>query len=282
MAGPGLRRQQQGRSGPGSPDLFRTSFPDQPDGYPRPLRNARATARNRSICRFVALVLLLQLGFGATCDAAPPGPKGAALALVFATDVSSSVTPDTYLLQMDGIARAVEDRRVLDALAAASGGVEVMLLQWSNPRDAIVSVPWTRVTDAASARRFAGRVRRARRSSRGLTAIGAAILAATRQFDSLPLPAARRIIDVSGDGMANFGIAPDLARDAAVKSGITINGLAVLIHEPWLESYYRRRVIGGPAAFVLAAQSPSSFADAMRRKLTLEIAGVPPKLAQMQ
>jgi hypothetical protein len=232
--------------------------------------------------RFVALILLLLFGIGATRATAPPEPKGAALALVFAIDVSGSVTPDTYLLQIEGIARAVEDRRVLGGVAAAPGGIEVMLLQWSNPRDAVVSVPWTRITDAASARRFAGRVRRARRSSRGLTAIGAAIFAAMRQFDGLPLPAARRVIDVSGDGMANFGISPDIARDAAVKAGITINGLAVLTHEPWLESYYRRHVIGGPAAFVLAARDATSFADAMRRKLALEIAGVPPKFAQMQ
>ncbi|HEV2302137.1 MAG TPA: DUF1194 domain-containing protein [Stellaceae bacterium] len=213
---------------------------------------------------------------------AAPEPESAALALVFATDVSGSVTPDTYLLQMDGIARAVEDRRVVDAIAAAPGGIEVLLLQWSSPRDAVVSVPWTRVSDAASARRFAMSVRRARRSSRGLTAIGAAILAAMRQFDRMPVPAARRVIDVSGDGMANFGVAPQIARDAAVKAGITINGLAVLTHEPWLAGYYRREVIGGPAAFALAARGPESFAAAMRRKLTLEISGVPPEFAQMQ
>src|SRR5579859_3461727 len=137
------------------------------------------------------LPLLLILVGGAPAAAAP---ADAALALVFATDVSGSVTPDTYLLQMDGVARAIEDPRVVEAIAAAPGGIEVLLLQWSSPRDAVVSVPWTRVTDAASARRFASRVRRARRSSRGLTAIGAAILAAMRQFDTLPVPAARRVI----------------------------------------------------------------------------------------
>jgi hypothetical protein len=222
------------------------------------------------------LPLLLILVGGAPAAAAP---AGAALALVFATDVSGSVTPDTYLLQMDGIARAIEDPRVVEAIAAAPGGIEVLLLQWSSPRDAVVSVPWTRVTDAATARRFASRVRRAPRSSRGLTAIGAAILAAMRQFDRLPVPAARRVIDVSGDGTANFGIAPQIARDRAVAAGITINGLAVLTHAPWLAGYYRRQVIGGPAAFALAARGPASFAAAMLRKLALEISGIPPEFA---
>src|SRR5579863_10116165 len=158
--------------------------------------------------RLFALLLPLSLGTGVALAA--PASNSALVAVVFATDVSGSVSPDTYLLQMDGIARAVEDRRVLAAVAAAPGGIEAMLLQWSDPRDAAVSVPWTRITDAASARLFAGRLRRARRSSRGLTAIGAAILAATRQFDAMPVPAARRVIDISGDGMANFGISPDI------------------------------------------------------------------------
>ena len=226
--------------------------------------------------RFATLFAVLLFGAGA-----PPATaaESAALALVFATDVSGSVTPDTYLLQMDGIARALEDPRLVEAIAAAPGGIEVLLLQWSTPRDAAVSVPWTRVTDAASARRLAVSVRRARRSYRGLTAIGAAILAAMSQFDGLPVPAARRVIDVSGDGMANFGVSPAVARDAAVKAGITINGLAVLSREPWLEGYYRHQVIGGPAAFALAARGPASFAAAMLRKLSLEISGIPPELA---
>ena len=231
--------------------------------------------------RWLAFLLLLPpLSLGAAPAAS--APESAALALVFAADVSGSVSPDTYLLQMDGIAGAVEDRHVLDAIGAAPGGVEVLLLQWSSPRDAVVSIPWTRLVDAAGAQRFATAVRHARRSSRGLTAIGSAILAAMRQFGELPLPAARRVIDVSGDGMANFGVAPAAARDAAVKAGITINGLAMLSREPWLEGYYRREVIGGPAAFVLTARGSASFAAAMRRKLALEISGVPPEFAQMQ
>jgi hypothetical protein len=65
------------------------------------------------------------------------------------------------------------------------------------------------------------------------------------------------------------------ARDALVKKGITINGLAILSEEPWLDDYYRSNVIGGPAAFVLVAKSFDSFAEAILRKLVQEVAGAP-------
>src|SRR6266851_3496346 len=98
---------------------------------------------------------------------------------------------------------------------------------------------------------------------------------ATATFDHMPEPAGHRVIDVSGDGMANFGVPPSTVRDELVKAGITINGLAILSEEPWLEDYYSRNVIGGPAAFVVAAKGFDSFADAMLRKLVQEVARGP-------
>jgi hypothetical protein len=109
-----------------------------------------------------------------------------------------------------------------------------------------------------------------------LTAIGPALLAAAAAFDHTSEPATRRIIDISGDGMANFGLPPAVARDRIVAAGITINGLAILTEEPWLEAYYRSNVIGGPSAFVVAARDFRSFADAILRKLAQEIAGAAP------
>ncbi|HMD66437.1 MAG TPA: DUF1194 domain-containing protein [Stellaceae bacterium] len=197
---------------------------------------------------------------------------GAALALVLAVDVSASVTADSYLLQHDGIACAFTNRHLVDAISAVPGGIEVLVLEWSDPDKIAVTVDWTRVADAPSAAAFAAAVRANRRSSDGLTAIGPALLAAAAAFDRLPEPAARRVIDISGDGMANIGLPPAAARDRIVAAGTAINGLAILTEEPWLESYYRNNVIGGPAAFVVAARNFDSFADAMLRKLRQEVA----------
>jgi hypothetical protein len=211
----------------------------------------------------------------ALCLQAAPA-VGAGLALVLAIDVSASVTADSYVLQRHGIARAFENPRLVDAISAVPGGIEVLVLEWSDPDQIEVTVGWQRVGDVDSAVAFAAAVRSTKRSSNGLTAIGPALLAAAAAFDSLPEPAGRRIIDISGDGMANFGLPPKAARDRIVAAGISINGLAILTEEAWLEGYYRSNVIGGPGAFVVVSQDFGSFAEAMLRKLVQEVADTLP------
>jgi hypothetical protein len=227
----------------------------------------RAGAVNVAVmrCLFVAAAFAL--------TAAPAAAAG--LALVLAVDVSESVTAESYRLQHEGIARAFEDTALVDAIAAA-GGIEALVLEWSDPDKIGVTVDWTRIGDGADAAQFAAAVRASRRSSHGLTAIGAALLAAAAAFERLPEPAARRVIDISGDGIANFGPPPAAVRDALVARGITINGLAILSEEPWLAQYYEHNVVGGDAAFVLAADNFRSFAEAMLKKLVEEVAGNSP------
>jgi hypothetical protein len=208
--------------------------------------------------------------------------KAAGLALVLAVDVSASVTADSYLLQRDGIARAFSNPRLVEAISAAPGGIEVLVLEWSDPDKMVVTVDWTRVSDAPSAAGFAVSVHASRRRSSGVTAIGPALLAAAATFDHLPEPAGRRVIDISGDGMANFGLPPAAARDRIAAAGITINGLAILTDEPWLAEYYRTNVIAGPSAFVAVARTFDDFAGAILRKLMQEIAGAPLRSAQIQ
>jgi hypothetical protein len=210
---------------------------------------------------------------GASAPAACAG-----LALVLAVDVSASVTADSYLLQRDGIARAFENPRLVRAIAAVPGGIEALVLEWSDPERIAITVGWTRLADTTSANAFAAALRATKRSSEGLTAIGPALLAAAAAFDHMPEPAPRRVIDVSGDGMANFGLPPAVARDRIVAASITINGLAILTEEPWLEAYYRSNVIGGPGAFVVAARDFRSFGDAILRKLAQEIVVAAPTL----
>jgi hypothetical protein len=214
------------------------------------------------------------------------GPaQAAALALVLAVDVSESVSSERYLLQHEGIARAFETPLLVDAIAAVPGGIEALVLEWSDPDKIAITVGWTRINNRAGAAAFAASVRATQRTSNGLTAIGSALLAAAAAFDHLPEPAGHRVIDISGDGMANFGVPPVTARDALVGKGITINGLAILSEEPWLDEYYRSNVVGGPAAFVAVAKNFDSFAEAMLRKLVQEVASAPlatDALAQMQ
>ena len=132
--------------------------------------------------------------------AAAIGPVAAAsaasVALVLAIDVSESVSTERYVLQHDGIARAFETPQLISAIAAAPGGIEALVLEWSDPDKIAVTVGWTRIANRTGAAGFAGAVRATERTSHGLTAIGAAMLAAGAAFDHLPDPAAHKIIDV--------------------------------------------------------------------------------------
>ncbi|MGH7090349.1 MAG: DUF1194 domain-containing protein, partial [Stellaceae bacterium] len=126
-------------------------------------------------------------------------------------------------------------------------------------------------------------VRAGKRSSAGLTAIGDAMLAAAAELKRAPDRPDRRIIDISGDGMANIGPDPQTVRDLLVDQGITINGLAILKTEPWLDAYYDQYVVGGEHAFLLKVTDFQSFATAIEQKLLGEIAAVPgPRVAMLR
>src|SRR5712671_3379320 len=160
----------------------------------------------------------MRLGLAACLLAiAGAGPAQAAgIALVLAIDVSESVSSDRYILQHDGIARAFEAPQLIDAIAAVPGGIEALVLEWSDPDKIAITVGWTRIANRGAAAAFSASVRATERTSHGLTAIGSAMLAAAATFEQMPEPAGRRVIDVSGDGIANFGVPPATARDALV------------------------------------------------------------------
>ena len=97
---------------------------------------------------------------------------------------------------------------------------------------------------------------------------------------------ARQVIDVSGDGPNNMGFPVLKARAVVLERGITINGLPIMIHADYfggysisnLDVYYEDCVIGGPGAFLLTVESIDRIAEAIRRKLVLEIAGASPRI----
>jgi uncharacterized protein DUF1194 len=214
-------------------------------------------------------------GLSAIAFALTTAPLRAApvdLALVLAVDVSESVDAEEYELQHEGIARAFESASLIAAIRGGKrGAVEVLVLEWSDRDKQVVTVDWTRVADQPSAKDFAAKVRASRRSSNGLTAIGDALAAAYANFARLEDEADRRVIDVSGDGMANIGPSPQAIRDSLVADGVTINGLAILKTEPWLDSYYDQYVVGGPGAFLMQIEDFPSVIAAMQQKLLNEV-----------
>lgn len=230
---------------------------------------------------FRLLILTVTLAFPAASLAA----EQVDLLLVLAADVSRSIDSEKFQLQRDGYAAAITDPRVLEAIKSGrTGRIGLSLVEWSGLSSQRVVIDWTAISDAESAKSFADRLLEAPRSFADRTSISSAIEFAMGHLARAPFESARHTIDVSGDGTNNSGGEVTQARDAAVAKGVTINGLVILSETPlaWnpdhtnpaggLENYYRSNVIGGPGAFVMAAEGFNSFGRAIVKKMIAEVA----------
>ena len=240
------------------------------------------------ICRIRHLVAAGLVVLAASSAAAAEGEQ-ADLLLVLAADVSRSIDAGKFQLQRDGYASAITNPQVLEAIRSGpSGRIALCFLEWSGAASQRLVIDWTLVGDADSARHFSDGIVEAPRSFADRTSISAGIDFAVEQLEHAPFTAKRRAIDVSGDGTNNSGRDVTLARDEATAKGITINGLVILSETPlvWnpehtnpaggLAHYYRQNVVGGPSAFVMAAENFASFGAALIKKLVAEIAAASP------
>jgi hypothetical protein len=205
--------------------------------------------------------------------------------LVLAVDVSYSMDPEEQALQREGYITGITSREFMQALRGGMHGkVAVTYFEWAGPHDQKIVVPWRLIDGPEAADAFANEIARApyRRASR--TSITGALQFAKPLFGS-GYRGIRRVVDVSGDGANNSGGPVTMTRDDLVGSGITINGLPVMLKRPNsftmdienLDIYFEDCVIGGPGAFVIPIRDRNQFKDATRTKLVLEIAGHTPK-----
>ena len=206
--------------------------------------------------------------------------------LVLAVDVSRSMEPWELEIQRRGYAEALNSDAVWAAIQRGLlQRIAVTYVEWAGLATQRVVVPWTLIETRADADRVSAQITAhfdegLRRTSITSALHHAAHLINLNEFDGL-----RRVIDISGDGPNNSGGTVSSARDSIVEQGITINGLPLMTHDPngpyarWgipdLDAYYRACVIGGPGAFVIPVTDWDNFADAVRRKLVLEIAQAP-------
>lgn len=205
--------------------------------------------------------------------------------LVLLADASGSIDNAEIRFQRQGYATAITDPAVI---AAISQGflqkIAVTYVEWGEASSQEVVVPWTVIDGPASAAAFAKRLMDTPRKAFGPNAIGNALAAGQALIESNDFEGLRKVIDISGDSANNWGGVPiTVARDAAVANKIVINGLAILCRScngrPItydLEAAFEKLIIGGPASFVVTADGRDSFADAVRKKLLLEIAGPAP------
>ena len=198
------------------------------------------------------------------------GPLAACeLAMVLAVDVSGSVDKGEYRTQMDGLAAALNDAVVSEALVLAQA--ELMLIQWTGSNRQQITIPWTSIDSFAALDAFAARVADDPRLWRNYsTAVGEALEFALAAFRDVP-QCARFLIDLSGDGLSNEGIEPDTVHPALKQAGVIVNAIAIEASEPELTAYFFEHVITGEGAFVVSAASFSDYPDRIRKKLLREV-----------
>jgi hypothetical protein len=201
-------------------------------------------------------------------------------ALVVSVDVSNSVDAVRYKLQLEGIAKALEDDSVIEAiLTGGRGGILISLVMWADKPK--ISIPWVRISSKEDALAVAQQVRRLPREGGEFTCMsGMMRMVADKVVTQIPAKANRIVIDVSGDGKDNCNREEPVTavRDELVDAGVIINGLPILEGDdgPTLEGWYTDNVIGGPGAFVLPAKGFGDFERAIRQKFVNEISGTMP------
>ena len=202
--------------------------------------------------------------------------------LVLAIDVSGSIDPEEAKLQRQGYVTALTHPKIVDAISRGFlGRIAVTYFEWAGADYRRPIAKWATIQDQASAQAFADSLSEAEISIGRRTSISGAIQYAMPLFDDNGYEGTRRVIDISGDGANNSGALVDVA----VERGITINGLPIVNDRPNrfgfpqlkdLDEYYFHCVVGGTGAFIVVAHGFDSFAQAIHRKLILEIAGLKP------
>jgi hypothetical protein len=218
--------------------------------------------------------------------AAPAVAETVDLEGVLLADASRSIDDAEIRFQRQGYAAAITHPDVLGAIAQGfEQKIVVTYVEWGEATSQEVVVPWTVVDGPETAAAFAADLLQAPRRAFGPNAIGNALAVAHALIESNEFDGYRKVIDFSGDSAYSFGGMPvAAARGAALAADIVINGLAILCRAAAcsgrpvdydLEAAFAATIIGGPASFVVTADRDDRFAEAVRRKLILEIAGGP-------
>jgi len=194
-------------------------------------------------------------------------------ALILMIDVSNSIDPGEYRLQVDGMADALLDAEVTEALV--QGQVALAVMQWSGPDQQEISLAWAQMRAPLDVARFAAAARAMPRAFYlSDTAPAEALEAALAYFAEAP-SCLRRVIDVSGDGTPNAGGDVRPLPRRAERMGVTINGIAIEAEGRSLAiSGFYERVLTTRDGFTLTARGYDDYPRAIRAKILREISRV--------
>ena len=189
-------------------------------------------------------------------------------ALILTIDVSNSIDPAEYKLQTDGLADALRNPEIVEAMVRQEATLAVV--QWSGEERQELSIPWTRIRTSLDAARLADQAQLMPRAFvLSDTAPAEAILFSMNLFSQVP-DCKNKVIDVSGDGTPNSGSEPRQARNTAERAGITINGIAIESMGLAITGFFKQAIITRNG-FVITARTHREYPDAIRRKILREL-----------
>ena len=156
-----------------------------------------------SIVRTAAVLAWLTAAAALSVSAAAAQELQVDTALVVSVDVSNSVDNDRYTLQMEGIAKALEDPSVIDAIISGpNGGILFAMVTWADKPT--LSLPWVKITSKDEALAVAAKVRKLPLAGGEFTCMTKMLRSANDKIvPQIPAKALRIVIDVSGDGPDN-------------------------------------------------------------------------------
>jgi hypothetical protein len=207
------------------------------------------------------------------------GAKSVDIAIVVSLDRSESIDAEDARAQIDGLVFTLRHSRFRETVASGwFGRIALTVVTWSSFGRHEVILPWMQVAGAADADVAAAileldyaRQRVARHGTQ--TDVAFAIEVGMNQLDILPWEAGKSVINVVADGISNIGRVAMADRNIAMARGFTVNGLIMARGSAIevLSRYFRREVIGGPTSFLQVSASNEDFANAMLRKILLEM-----------
>ncbi len=215
------------------------------------------------------------MGYFALTASSQEDPPQVDTALILSVDVSSSVDEKRYHLQMEGIAAALEDESVINAvLGGPNGRILISMVTWADK--AKLSVPWTVIANAGDAKALANTIRTLPQQEGEFTCLARMLrYVADKVVARMPTRAAKIVVDVSGDGPdnCNTGQLLETSRADLFGGGVTINGLPILEGKDagTIEAWFKDNVIGGPGAFLVPSVGYEDFARAFRQKFVVEV-----------
>jgi Ca-activated chloride channel homolog len=198
--------------------------------------------------------------------------------IVTGIDFSRSINAQESKLQIYGMVQAIRTPEFLRAIQnGPNGRVGFAVFLWASGTFPEL-VSWRAIGSRQDAEQASAEILlrlqlildTSRHSVGSLTNISAAIAHAGDMLADSPYASKRAIVNIVGNGEDNVGEGPQRSRDALVARGATINGV-VIGGDKKVSEYYRQEVIGGPTAFVLAADTPDGMVKAFTSKFVSEI-----------